>query len=419
MESSFQHDFANVRVHADQQSEDFASNLGAKAFTIGSNIYFGRDRYRPETGDGFRLLAHELAHVAQADERQAARAADAAARGSRAKITPSGEAPPLQAAFLTGTESKDPLANVGQAQGNKSWKVVSDQTVQIAPTPVSPTPNVTPRRSGRIPALEDIPMLGESRTSKAAGPAKKDASAETLPSINPPPKELVPVPSSTQAAQTTQTPTTEPKKSTPDEQKKATPVKPPQAKPPEGKPETDDKSGLGVQAGRGVQVTPGTAQPVVNYVQVTVQWKDAYLIPLKTLPAWLKGLSFLGEPSLQFQLHLDQPTSGTVDTQALLNLGQASFEVFKHKLDVSYVAGAMLNDVKNFKLSQAGKQVSPIVGGLDVEYDVARIVPHVNMSIDAQSLLPLTYREATPSRPGGREAQPQASFELRITLELP
>jgi hypothetical protein len=182
----------------------------------------------------------------------------------------------------------------------------------------------------------------------------------------------------------------------------------------------DEKSRAAVQAGRGVQVTPGADQGVVNYVQVTVQWKDAYILkdPIKTLPSWLKGLSFLGEPSLQFQLHLDNLASATVDTQALLNLAQASFDVLRHNLDVSAVAGAMLNDIKTFELRQAGKQLTPVLGGVDIEYEVARILPHLTMSLDLQSLLPLPYRQATPTRPAGREVQSQTSFELRFTMEL-
>jgi len=39
--------------------------LGAKAFAAGEDIVFAPGRYRPHTGEGGRLLAHELAHVAQ------------------------------------------------------------------------------------------------------------------------------------------------------------------------------------------------------------------------------------------------------------------------------------------------------------------------------------------------------------------
>jgi hypothetical protein len=40
-------------------------NLNARAFTAGSNIFFGEGQYQPHTAQGRRLLAHELAHVVQ------------------------------------------------------------------------------------------------------------------------------------------------------------------------------------------------------------------------------------------------------------------------------------------------------------------------------------------------------------------
>jgi hypothetical protein len=58
-------DFAHVRVHADAEAAASASRLAARAYTVGSNIYFGRGEYRPESREGRNLLAHELAHVVQ------------------------------------------------------------------------------------------------------------------------------------------------------------------------------------------------------------------------------------------------------------------------------------------------------------------------------------------------------------------
>ena len=65
MESRFGEDFSGVRVHADSSSARAARALGATAFTTGSDIYFARGRYQPESTDGRRLLAHELTHVVQ------------------------------------------------------------------------------------------------------------------------------------------------------------------------------------------------------------------------------------------------------------------------------------------------------------------------------------------------------------------
>ena len=54
-------DFSRVRLHTDEG----AAALGANALTRGNDIAFARDRYRPGTPAGRRLLAHELVHVAQ------------------------------------------------------------------------------------------------------------------------------------------------------------------------------------------------------------------------------------------------------------------------------------------------------------------------------------------------------------------
>lgn len=65
MEPRFGHSFAEVQVHADTQAAETAEALGAHAFTVGQDIVFGAGEYRPETGEGQHLLAHELAHVVQ------------------------------------------------------------------------------------------------------------------------------------------------------------------------------------------------------------------------------------------------------------------------------------------------------------------------------------------------------------------
>ena len=44
--------------------------MHARAYTTGSGIVFGADEYHPDREDGRRLIAHELAHVAQQDRAQ-------------------------------------------------------------------------------------------------------------------------------------------------------------------------------------------------------------------------------------------------------------------------------------------------------------------------------------------------------------
>ena len=69
MESGFGVVFPQVRLHTDSEAASLSSSIGAKAFTHGNDIYFNQGQYSPYTTDGQRLVAHELAHVAQGGEK--------------------------------------------------------------------------------------------------------------------------------------------------------------------------------------------------------------------------------------------------------------------------------------------------------------------------------------------------------------
>ena len=109
-----------VRLHTDEASEHAVASFQANAFTFGSHVAFGRGAYRPQSSDGRRLLAHELAHVIQADgpvlapthelsrrddaaEREADRAADAYAAGGPAPVLEA-----IPAAHIARKEGDDP-----------------------------------------------------------------------------------------------------------------------------------------------------------------------------------------------------------------------------------------------------------------------------------------------------------------------
>jgi hypothetical protein len=65
MESRFSESFDGVRIHADHRAGEAAESLRSRAFTVGESIVFAEGEYAPETTEGRRLLAHELAHVVQ------------------------------------------------------------------------------------------------------------------------------------------------------------------------------------------------------------------------------------------------------------------------------------------------------------------------------------------------------------------
>lgn len=65
LEPLFGHSFADVRVFSDSAAAQTADALHAKAFTVGQRIGFAAGQYQPDSPQGQRLLAHELAHTIQ------------------------------------------------------------------------------------------------------------------------------------------------------------------------------------------------------------------------------------------------------------------------------------------------------------------------------------------------------------------
>lgn len=54
-----------MRVHTDSRAAEFARSFNALAYTVGQNVVFGHGQFSPQSTEGKRLLAHELAHVVQ------------------------------------------------------------------------------------------------------------------------------------------------------------------------------------------------------------------------------------------------------------------------------------------------------------------------------------------------------------------
>lgn len=65
LEQAFGSSFENVHIHTDAEADELNRSMQARAFTVGSDIYFRQDAYAPESTSGQRLLAHELTHVIQ------------------------------------------------------------------------------------------------------------------------------------------------------------------------------------------------------------------------------------------------------------------------------------------------------------------------------------------------------------------
>lgn len=65
MEVRFGYDFSNVRVHTGNDAAQSARDINALAYTLGNDVVFGAGQFTPQSIEGKKLIAHELAHVIQ------------------------------------------------------------------------------------------------------------------------------------------------------------------------------------------------------------------------------------------------------------------------------------------------------------------------------------------------------------------
>lgn len=115
MEGQLGADLSDVRVHDGSESAAAADKLGARAFTRDKDVHFGAGEYAPGTKEGDRLIAHELAHVAQG------KAAGAVARKATSDDGREGVAAPHDASEREADEAADSVAATlhGEGAGRK------------------------------------------------------------------------------------------------------------------------------------------------------------------------------------------------------------------------------------------------------------------------------------------------------------
>lgn len=152
MEGAYGADFSGVRVHTDGASGQAAGDLNARAFTAGSDIFFGEGEYDPDSEDGEHLIAHELAHVVQqgdgakgtgdgmtisssgdSSEVAADRAADAVVRGEPVPAVGSGPASMIHRdalGDLNSTSKGNWIGNVDEGEALKRLGRLTDAEKQ-------------------------------------------------------------------------------------------------------------------------------------------------------------------------------------------------------------------------------------------------------------------------------------------------
>ena len=65
MENTLNADFSQVRIHPDSSK---ANEVGALAYTQGTDVHFAPGQFKPESSAGKQLLGHELTHVVQQEQ---------------------------------------------------------------------------------------------------------------------------------------------------------------------------------------------------------------------------------------------------------------------------------------------------------------------------------------------------------------
>lgn len=137
--------FADVRVHAGPEGARMSGELGARAATIGRDLYFAPGEYRPASAEGQRLIGHELGHVVQQAGGDAARSAladpQAAADAAGLAVAAGTRSPVGQPAVAFGVPSLQPPAT-GQPPATQQQQPAQAPTA--APTG---TPATAPARS--------------------------------------------------------------------------------------------------------------------------------------------------------------------------------------------------------------------------------------------------------------------------------
>jgi hypothetical protein len=170
MEPRFRADFSGVRLHTDDHAAKLAAQLGARAFTIGRDIYFAKGEFRPDKPEGWELVAHELTHTLQ--QGGAAHAPVA---------PPKAPPPPAKLAAPAAQPAKAPASApaAGAAAGGAAKPAAAGAATHgpaaAAPKPAAPPKPPSPKPAAAAakpaPPKPAVAPPPSARDKRAAGPA--------------------------------------------------------------------------------------------------------------------------------------------------------------------------------------------------------------------------------------------------------
>lgn len=160
MEGQMGADLTGARVHADAEAGQAATSLGARAFTVGQDMFFAPGEYQPQSAQGQRLIAHELTHtIQQAGGTAGARRVQRALGAEKAsKVKTTDEPGPLEEVTLLEDKKKE-------------W------SIDLAGT--------GPDREIHVPKLE-LPKIAGALKGAKGGEATPASATDTFPLLNKP-----------------------------------------------------------------------------------------------------------------------------------------------------------------------------------------------------------------------------------------
>jgi len=150
MERGIGADFSSVRVHTGSESQMLNRQLGAQAFTHGSDIFMAEGKFAPGSSDGQRLLAHELTHVVQQGASPVRRQPELAEPGLEPNVGEALEPELAQRALV----QRDQLA-AGQVD-RPSWVLSRPTSVKAIDTALAQLANKLATLPGAIDQIKTL-----------------------------------------------------------------------------------------------------------------------------------------------------------------------------------------------------------------------------------------------------------------------
>ena len=157
MESRFNHDFSQVRVHTDSRAADSARALQAQAFTVGRNVVFGQSQVAPHSPAGQNLIAHELTHVVQ--QQGAASSPQAFSVVSNADPLEHQAATVADRVMAGGVVAPGEISSAGSAIARRVTAPVAPSVPRVAaPPPQAAPPQAVAPTTGTAPSQGGEPV---------------------------------------------------------------------------------------------------------------------------------------------------------------------------------------------------------------------------------------------------------------------